>query len=140
MNYSGRFVLITGLLVVLNVTGCGPTRPAMTPVEGKVLFNGEPLTFGCVIFQPDEGWPAVGHLRPDGTFKLTTYKEGDGAVIGRNRVRVTCFEGQRPDSPNGDERPLGKSLIPTRYGNIDESNIAFDVEPKMEPVVIELTD
>jgi hypothetical protein len=123
--------------------GCGGGGPELVPVEGKVLYNGQPLEFGSVMFQPANGPMARGQIEPDGTFTLET-GDDTGAVVGKHQVRITCFETQRPgaqlEMTDGGEPGVGKSLIPRKYTSLATSQISVDVTPDQEPIVIELTD
>ncbi len=95
------------------------------------------------MFQPDGGQPARGEIQPDGTFVLTTNTLGDGATVGINRVRVTCYESQDRSTPSGNESKsaLGKLLIPKKYTSIQTSGIEVEVIDGDNPeVVIELND
>ena len=121
------------------VAGChrGPT---MAPVTGKVFYNGRPLEFGSVMFQPASGQPAQGQIQSDGTFTLSTYKEADGAVVGRHKVRITCYETEKPGFPRSPgEQTLGRLLIPEKYTFLDQSGLSADVSiDREEPFVFEL--
>ena len=128
--------------VVLSVVGCG-SGVKTVPVEGRVTYNGEPLQFGSVMFQSPSGQPARAMIQPNGTFRLETTGVGDGAVVGRNMVRVTCFEGQNPNASGSSdgEVALGESLIPLRYTAYETSGLVFEVSPDhREPIHLELTD
>src|SRR5262245_9136078 len=74
--------------VIVILAGCG--GPRFHPVRGIVVFpDGKPLSGGWVTFEPlDSGvkTSAVGDIQPDGTFQLTTARNGDGAMAGRYRV------------------------------------------------------
>jgi len=136
---------LASLLAVAMVlgAGCRGGRLPVAPVQGKVLYRGNPLEFGGVMFQPDVGPPAKGKINPDGTFRLTTYREGDGAVIGVHRVRVTCFDIQRPgyqQAQSEQEAGAGRSLIPRKYTNFATSGLKVEVGPTNDPFVLELTD
>jgi hypothetical protein len=121
--------------------GCGSNRPSMAPVEGKVVYQGKPLEFGSVLFQPDAGPPARGVIQSDGTFHLSTYRDGDGAALGVNRVQITCNDLQRPGAADTNHEPgLGKSHIPQKYARYDTSGLTVEVRARNEPVVFELTD
>jgi hypothetical protein len=113
----------------------------MAPVTGKVLFNGRPLEFGSVVFQPPSGQPAQGEIQADGSFTLSTYRANDGAVVGPHKVRITCYESQRPGTVKGPgEQTLGKSLIPEKYTLFDQSGLTADVTAaRTEPFVLTLT-
>ena len=82
------------LIVLAAIAGC-ERGPNTVPVSGKVSYNGTPLEFGSVMFQPPSGQPALGEIQSDGTFSLSTYRPGDGAVVGRHKVRIACYESQR---------------------------------------------
>ena len=134
------FLLLGGLCVAAG--GCGE-RLSMAPVEGKVLYHGQPLEFGSVMFQADQGAPARGQIAADGTFRLAIHGVGDGAVIGTNRVRITCTEKQRSGAPRPDatqEPGVGKSLIPKKYSSFNTSGLRVEVKSVNEPFVFELTD
>src|SRR4051812_8123961 len=57
-----RNILFPLLLVSLCV-GCGPKRPAMAPVKGKVLLDGQPLNTGNVGTIPTAGRGAHGDIQ-----------------------------------------------------------------------------
>jgi hypothetical protein len=70
--------------------GGGGARTALIPVKGKVTYKGQPVAKGRIKFAPDGyGRPAYGRLQSDGTFSLTTDREGDGVIVGPHRVTVT---------------------------------------------------
>lgn len=128
-------------LLVLLASTCGCDHgPTMAPVTGKVLYNGKPLQFGSVAFQPPQGQPAEADIQPDGTFVLSTYRLRDGAVVGRHKVRVACYESQRPNAQQAaGEQKLGRLLIPVKYTLFDQSGLTAEVrESGNEPIVLEL--
>lgn len=118
-----------GLICSGAFVGCtSGERAKVMPVSGKVLFNGQPLAFGAVAFQPMRGQPARGTIGKDGTFKLSTYREGDGAAVGQHRVKITCYTSQDPATKKpGPSETLGESLIPARYANFDTSGLTVAV-------------
>jgi hypothetical protein len=85
------------LYALLGLTGCGggSTDLPTGRVSGKVSHNGQPVTGGTVTFAPLKsgvagggmvGKPASGPISSDGSFSLTTYSPGDGAVVGKHTV------------------------------------------------------
>jgi hypothetical protein len=86
------------------------------PVKGKVTYKGKPLARGTVKFEPDgAGRAATGEIQSDGTFVLTTYKQGDGAVPGHHRVAVVGGETQ------------AKEPVPMKFENFASSKLEIDV-------------
>ena len=115
-------VLLAALLAVgVVVSGCGKPPHELTPVSGKVTYNGKPLPFGCVTFQPETGQWSKGIIQSDGTFTMVTPGEGDGAAVGINKVRISCFENQNPANKKADSTGmgivLGRPLIPKKYSS-----------------------
>ena len=145
-NYPKQPVMLLLTLTLAAVTclaaGCGGDQLPVAPAEGKVLLDGKPLEFGAVMLQPEAGPPARGTISPDGSFTLSTYGNGDGAIIGKHRVRITCFESQRPgyepDTSQG-EPGVGESLIPRKYQRLEQSGLEFEIKEQNEPLVFELT-
>lgn len=62
--------------------GCGSGHPETFPVAGKITYDGQPVTQGTVVFYPEEGQPAMGTIAADGSYRLTTFEDGDGAAAG----------------------------------------------------------
>jgi hypothetical protein len=94
----------TSLAVVFSIAvlGCGGNSGDLStaPVKGKVTHNGQPVTGGSVIFSPiaasagtkptQTGKSGVGNVGNDGSFTLSTYGNGDGAVVGKHRVTYSA--------------------------------------------------
>src|SRR5262249_41979933 len=91
--------LVLAALAFVGAAGCGPGAPKAPPVRGKVVFkeDGKPLTGGAVRFESaaEPKVVAWGEIQRNGTFSLTTYKEGDGAVAGEHQALI--------EPPEGDE-------------------------------------
>lgn len=85
------------VLALLLSLGCdGGSQLATAPVQGTVTLNGKSVSGGSLTFQPaaDEGEalsgkPATAEVQEDGSYVLTTYEPGDGAVIGKHTVSFT---------------------------------------------------
>lgn len=97
-----------------------------SPVHGTIKIDGKPLTRGTITFVPERGRLAIGKIQPDGSYSLSTYVNGDGAVIGKHRVKVSAMETKHVMSRESEE-PI-KSLIPERYGIESTSGFAFEVK------------
>jgi hypothetical protein len=95
--------------VVLVGFGCGG-KDQPVKVHGIVTLDGEPVHGAIVSFLPDEkgGRFAVGTTAKDGSFRLKTYKDDDGALPGDYRVTVTLI-------PLDDEEEVeGKEEVPAK--------------------------
>lgn len=103
--------------------GCGSkggetAATTLVPVKGKVSYKGKPLTKGRVKFEPDGfGRNAYGKIQSDGTFTLTTDKEGDGAIAGHHRVAVM------ETGINSPRDAVGK-----KYASVASSGLTADVD------------
>ena len=80
--------------------GCGGRDTVSTvPVKGKVTCNGQPVKGGTINFSPaGEGRGAFGEIQSDGSFELTTYSTGDGAMPGKHSVTLTPEESENGES------------------------------------------
>lgn len=105
------------------------------PVSGKVVLDGKVLDQGTIVFISPRGRTSTGEIGADGTFTLSTYVEGDGAIVGENRVAV--FVGTSSELENA--LPV-KSPVPARYGSVTTSGLSFEVKPgQANEFVVELT-
>ena len=115
------FVLVGALLVGLPACTGGPRT---YPVKGTVMYNGKPVPKGTVLFTPVSGGPtATGELNEDGTYRLTTYKPGDGAPLGEYRVAIMAMEGPVQGEPPVAPPPL----IPDKYTSLALSDLKANV-------------
>lgn len=70
---------------------------------------------------------AKGIIDPaDGSFELTTYKEGDGALVGPARVTVSATVDD-PRSTAEDKYPGVRWVIPETFADRDQSGLACEV-------------
>jgi hypothetical protein len=112
--------------------GCGRKGALETaPVSGKVTYRGKAVPTGTIMFVPAEGPAATGEIGTDGSYKLTTYNTGDGAVIGNHKVSVTALQGM------GDALPEQRSatpppLVPVKYLSDATSGLTAEVKPKVD--------
>ncbi len=141
--FSSSVLLLAVWLAVATatLTGCGRSGNELAPIGGKVAYRGKPLTFGSVMFLPKSGPPATGAIQSDGTFSMTTRGLGEGASVGKNRVRVVCFESQDPSSSMYGSEVLGRPLIPKKYSSWETSGVEVEVRSGVnELVVLDLVD
>lgn len=90
-------VLLSGVLVASSL-GCSESIKEFpcAAASGVVLCEGQPVRGAQVYFAPKAdgksavvGKPAFSWTGEDGRFVLSTYGDGDGAVVGSHTVRVT---------------------------------------------------
>jgi hypothetical protein len=115
---TGPGLIVLAVLVAIPSWGCGSSNGhyvgTTVPVKGIASYRGKPLTQGEITFEPtDIGREAHGGIQPNGTFELTTFNKGDGAVAGTHRVAVT-----------GTSK---KDAFPLKYRNTSSSKTQLDV-------------
>lgn len=116
------------LPLVIGCSGGGALDTA--PVTGTVTYNGKPLPYGSVSFRPKAGSPATGKIQTDGTFTMTTYHDGDGAIVGAHEVLIIATEtdaGTAPEVQPGTEMAVAKSVIPQKYTSFSTSGLTAEV-------------
>ena len=120
------------------LAGCGEDsdKVPLAPVKGKVTFDGKTVPTGTVIFTPTPhiGPPALGTIQPDGTFTMTTYEDGDGAMIGSHEVVINAVE-EPPADLLPEQAPPPKVFVPMKYGSANTSGLTADVKEGEENVI-----
>jgi hypothetical protein len=123
--------LTVGLwLASLALTGCGGRRTY--PVEGRVVVkdNAVPVKDlqGYVVTFESQTEPvgASGTVGRDGTFRVGTFKEGDGAVVGKHRVSLMPATGD------------ARIVLPNRYHRFETSGLEVTVEPRKNEITLEV--
>ncbi len=122
-----RTGLVVGALAVILTSGC--SAPSLAPVHGRVTCHGQPVPQAGVIFSPvpraetdrEAGKAASGSTDADGRFVLTTYKSGDGALIGKHRASVIL--------DNAHPSPCGQSKL-----------VQVEVKPGDNEINIEMSE
>jgi hypothetical protein len=128
---AGGCLLAAGALVAL-AAGCGGRKgPRLYPVKGVVHINGEPAKGVNVMFTPIA--PPQGGADPlspvavtgeDGSFRLMSFKPGDGAPAGDYQVTIIYPMDRFNKHLSGIDRLRG------RFANPKTSGLAARVEPK----------
>jgi hypothetical protein len=119
-----RFIAATALVISL-AAGCSNSHELETAsVVGEVTINGKPVEKGVVVFTPEAGRTGTGLIEPDGTFRLTTYRDGDGAIVGKHRVAVIVSDDSKSSGVEGGV----VSLVPPRYASAATSGLEYDVK------------
>lgn len=160
----GSVCRVSAILPLLMALGCsGGGKPIK--VEGKVTLDGKPLPEALIQFLPEGeqgGPPANGLSGTDGTFRLTTFNSGDGALPGTYKVTVTV--GTEEDSSHADLKGQGgegtdpskmmgamkdyqgknkkpgpkKSSLPASYSDPKKTTLKQVIPPPDGKVILEL--
>jgi hypothetical protein len=119
---------ISAALLLMLFAGCGRGGTPTYPAGGTVKYeDGSPLFAGSVSFRSldsTDGPSARGDVQADGSFELTTFSPGDGAVLGRHQaVVVLPTQGGRP----GFKLPTLPPPIAPRFSSFETSGLEFTV-------------
>jgi len=115
------------------LSGCQAKKPWETavPTSGTVTFNGKAISGAEVTLAPT-GADVPNSVRPsattkaDGTFKLTTHVQEDGAPVGEYQVSVIWH----PLVETGGGPSRGGNKLPERFSRPDTSKITATVKPE----------
>ncbi len=154
----GRWMLLLiAVGTMATAGGCGGKgRVSVSPVRGKVVYNGQGVAGTTVVFIPvDPANDKAQKLRPfaygqnDGQFEIKTYKTGDGAPPGKYRVAIIVpqagGQGSMKDQPVTAEsaapRPVVKVplAIVRKYAKADTSGLEVTIqegENNLDPFVL----
>jgi hypothetical protein len=144
-----RLMLVPAALLAL--AGCdSPPAPVTTnPVTGKVLYDGKPAA-GVKVFLFPTSAPMIpqipanphGVTGPDGTFTVSTFKDGDGAAEGGYQVILLWPpEAKEGEEASEEDRLLGwytavnsKLTVHIKAGenNLPPFNLPFQKYPPPE--------
>ncbi len=128
--------LLAALAALPLLAGCGADRGGMVPVSGRVTWEGEAVTTGNVTFTPADavtGRLASGQIQSDGTFTISTLKQGDGVLPGTYRVGISSAPPPPIEVMEGQVLPTGP--VPTSYNNPTASGLEVTIEAGSDPVV-----
>ena len=134
MFILARRQLLTVAALAIWVAGCDSRVPTY-PVKGQVVFkdDGKPFTGATVIWFESKSPPytrSAGVLDGQGNFVLSTDRDGNGAMEGPHRVRISSetVEGQSLITQ------LSKVIDP-RFFEYGTSGVEVDIKPDAENVL-----
>ncbi len=136
-------------LVSVGLSGCGSAGdggPPRVPVTVTISHGGTPVEGAHVTFVPKgEGQAAYGVTGADGTTKLSTLGENDGAIPGEYQVTVkktetegpeTDFEPAETGAMPANAEAMGaaqtRSLLPEKYSAIGTTDLEATVSESAE--------
>jgi hypothetical protein len=129
-----RGIAIVGVALLLSA-GCGGNRPSTATVRGTVELDGRLLNgfdHGGVVFTPKGGRMAKGVIETDGSFQLSSFGRGDGAIIGTAHVTVSATVDD-PEAKTVDRGVGVRWIIPAKFSG-DDSGLQCEVLPGQENV------
>jgi hypothetical protein len=133
---------LVSIALLALVVGCSSGNEFPTAkVRGKITYRNNPVPNGTVLFVPQGDKPtATGELNSDGTYELTTYEPGDGAVLGPHTIMITAVEEMTDKLP---EQRSGtpKALVPVQYTSNSTSGLTAEVnDTDVNTIDFELKD
>jgi hypothetical protein len=120
-----RLALLSLALVPLACSSNGAQIPVF-PVRGEVFVGGKPADGAVVHLHPRDPLkcpPAYATVKPDGSFKTTTYRDDDGAAAGDYVVTVVW----RPERKDENETIVGPDRLRDRYSQPGKSALKATV-------------
>ena len=132
MLFKAPVWLLICVLAAL-AAGCGGGEK-LTPVEGKVLADGQVVPNGDLLFKPDRGkgnntkHEPAGNIDAQGRYEMFTAGK-KGAPLGWYKVIVIATEALDPDKPYAPR----KSYINAKYNAEQTSDVMLEVVEKPGP-------
>lgn len=114
--------------LTLALAGCGGGTSRTAPVKGKVTYKNKPVPNGTITFIPvGYGTSATGELGSDGSYTLTTFKSGDGAIPGKHKVIIVAMQDMSARLPE-ERNPLPPPIVPSKYTSIATTDLEVEVK------------
>lgn len=134
-----KFLLLIGVAFVTH--GCGTQssdndalgRPKVLPTTIKVAYNGEPVEGATITLRAvDADRAAFCRTNSRGVCEVTTFQNGDGALVGEHRVairKVDVVTAPNPTEydPDGVKVVEERRLVPERYERFRTSDLTVTV-------------
>jgi hypothetical protein len=119
-------VVVVGLLLA-SCTSCGRDAKQREVVRGRVLFQGDALPGGTIVFTPDtdlggDGPMAVAEIKSDGSYALKTGNDF-GASSGPYRVTIAAAA---PVAPVASAQAV---VLPRKYRDPAQSGLKREIKP-----------
>ncbi len=130
LHFSGASQRATILLALLASSGCGGDGLDRHQVKGTVTFDGKPVEYGSISFQPDV---SVGRIAPTSIARIEggeyLVHSNDGPVTGHYHVRVNGLDRAREKVDPGTGLTVTPSLFPEHVTTLDipAPNGTFDI-------------
>ncbi|MCC9609391.1 carboxypeptidase-like regulatory domain-containing protein [Blastopirellula sp. JC732] len=128
--------MINAAAVCLFMIGCGAgnQNPPTTPVTGKVTYKGAAVEGAAVKFLPSNSEAKIANATSgaDGTYAISTFEPGDGAMAGKYKITVrklvSVQQGVQQDGEHaGEPDYVNKDMLPKKYMSVDDTPLEFEV-------------
>jgi hypothetical protein len=126
-SQAGRVWWVGMVLLVLAGTGCGPR---VGQVSGKVLYKGQPLPSGTVLFEgPDGSRRGFSPIAADGSYRIDNVSVGVVriAVVSEPRVPPGLMKPSGPGAQPAAQPKNDHVPIPARYEKPEQSRLTCTV-------------
>ena len=123
---TSKWMLFSTALVVISLSGCGPTPDPTGSLTGTVKSNGEIYDGKCIVsISGDSGRVNRGTTaNENGSYEVTEIPFGD--------YQVRVFE-----KPNNEPIEVRDKRIPGKYRSVETSGLTFTIASE-EPVVLDI--
>ncbi len=121
---------VVGLMQFSFVVGCG-SASNLAPVEGTVTMDGKPLADATVVFINGQSSTSGARTDAKGFYRLTYSETEEGAVPGKNTVRISTVRGSNI-TEDGKTVPGKPETVPMKYNA--QSTLEFNVEPNKKNI------
>jgi len=129
LNWPALGYVAGALLIVVLLVGCSGTSKTKAVTGTVTSASGKPLTGGRILFQPvgESSQPARGIVGADGSFELSTFQTGDGAVPGLHKVAIyPAVPQEAVNDPAAVARYM--AAVDSRYQNIQTTPLEYMVK------------
>lgn len=116
--------------VIAILAGCNRSNFNLAPVHGRVTIDNKPLFQGNVMFAPiaragqeNPGKPAFGKIQSNGDYHLTTFAQGDGAIVGQHWVTIINVGEDLPEGVPEFARVTAPEKVTVTAGNDNQIDI-----------------
>jgi hypothetical protein len=122
-------------MVCAALVGCNRSKPADTLVRGQILYRGEPISGGLIVFAPNEDRGSTGEivtatLQNDGSFTLAGV---DGKTIAPGWYRIAVAPKAGTIATPTASRPYPG--LPKHFRNPAISGLEREIKPGVENIV-----
>jgi hypothetical protein len=104
-----------------------------------VTYKGKPVPNGTINFVPAAGPAATGEIGPDGSYALTTFRKGDGAVLGTHKVVIVAMEDLSGQAIEAFTR-LPPPIVPVKYTSLATTDLQVEVKDQENTLDFALED